>query len=135
MGKRKKAAKKPQGPKKKEKLSTTFQCLFCNHENSVVVHLEKKSSVGNLHCKVCGQDFQTPISVLTAPVDVYADWIDACEDVAKRTATGKSENRIGGPPRAAAAAAMGGAGAEDDLDGFIENDEADAEADYGDDDE
>lgn len=46
----------------KEKLSTTFQCLFCNHENSVVVHLEKKSSVGNLHCKVCGQDFQTPIS-------------------------------------------------------------------------
>jgi transcription elongation factor Elf1 len=42
--------------------------------------------VGNLHCKVCGQKFQTGINYLSAAVDVYSDWIDACEDVAKDAA-------------------------------------------------
>ena len=59
QGKRKKAAKKPQGPKKREKLPTTFQCLFCNHENSVGVKFDKKASLAELRCKVCGQTFQT----------------------------------------------------------------------------
>ncbi|KAF8416242.1 transcription elongation factor 1, partial [Terfezia claveryi] len=82
MGKRKKAAK-PQGPKKREPLATTFACLFCNHEKSITCKLDKKASVGTLACKVCGQTFQTDINALSAPVDVYSDWIDACDAVTR----------------------------------------------------
>ncbi|KZF22677.1 hypothetical protein L228DRAFT_238597 [Xylona heveae TC161] len=69
MGKRKKSTRKPQGPKK-----------------SVTVKLEKKIGVGQLSCKVCGQSFQTGINYLSAAVDVYSDWIDACDTVAKDAA-------------------------------------------------
>ncbi|KAE8348446.1 transcription elongation factor [Aspergillus coremiiformis] len=86
MGKRKKSSRQPQGPKKREPLPTTFACLFCNHENSVVVKLDKKLGLGNLSCKVCGQRFQTGINYLSAAVDVYSDWVDACDAVAKDTA-------------------------------------------------
>ncbi|KAF2184685.1 Elf1-domain-containing protein [Zopfia rhizophila CBS 207.26] len=132
MGKRKKSSRKPQGPKKKEKLPTTFQCLFCNHENSVSVTIEKKIGVGNLQCKVCGQTFQTNINYLSAPVDVYADWIDACDAVAKEAAGGateKSSYRPGAASRPAAAAA----GDESLGDDFIVDDEQDAEGEYADD--
>ncbi|OJJ43705.1 hypothetical protein ASPZODRAFT_135701 [Penicilliopsis zonata CBS 506.65] len=86
MGKRKKSSRQPQGPKKREPLATTFSCLFCNHENSIIVKLDKKLGLGNLSCKVCGQRFQTGINYLSAPVDVYSDWVDACDAVAKDTA-------------------------------------------------
>ncbi|KAF2795287.1 Elf1-domain-containing protein [Melanomma pulvis-pyrius CBS 109.77] len=128
MGKRKKATK-VQGPKRNDKLPTTFQCLFCNHENSVSVSIEKKSGVGNLQCKVCGQTFQTNINYLSAPVDVYADWIDACDAVAKEaagTATERPAHRGGAPSRPATAAAGGGG------DDFIVDDDLDAEGDYDD---
>ncbi|PGH16904.1 hypothetical protein AJ80_05048 [Polytolypa hystricis UAMH7299] len=84
-GKRKKSSRKPQGPKKREPLATTFSCLFCNHENCVTVKLDKKLGLGNLSCKICGQRFQTGINYLSAAVDVYSDWIDACDAVAKDT--------------------------------------------------
>lgn len=88
------------------------------------VSIEKKTGVGNLQCKVCGQTFQTPINTLSAPVDVYADWIDACDAVAKEAAAGKanlgrSTNRTG------ARTAL-----EDDDDGFVEQDDVDAEGEY-----
>ncbi|MCJ1373514.1 hypothetical protein MMC20_004742 [Loxospora ochrophaea] len=86
MGKRKKSARKPQGPKKKEPLPTAFACLFCNHEKSVSVRMDKKAGTGDLSCKVCGQQFQTGINYLSAAVDVYSDWIDACDAVAKEAA-------------------------------------------------
>ncbi|KAJ5736609.1 uncharacterized protein N7483_001734 [Penicillium malachiteum] len=86
MGKRKKSSRTPQGPRKREPLATTFPCLFCNHENSVVVKIEKKLAIGNLSCKVCGQKFQTGINYLSAAVDVYSEWVDACDAVAKDTA-------------------------------------------------
>ncbi|MCJ1234502.1 hypothetical protein MMC14_002463 [Varicellaria rhodocarpa] len=86
MGKRKKSSRKPQGPKKKEPLPTSFPCLFCNHDKSVSVKLEKKAGTGELSCKVCGQQFQTGINYLSAAVDVYSDWIDACDAVAKEAA-------------------------------------------------
>ncbi|CBY01041.1 hypothetical protein IAQ61_011937 [Plenodomus lingam] len=126
MGKRK-SSSKPQGPKKKEKLPTIFQCLFCNHEKSVSVSIEKKSGVGNLQCKVCGQTFQTNINYLSAPVDVYADWMDACDAVAKEAARGnatteRSTNRSGALPKMT----------DVDEDGFIEQDDVDAEGEYAD---
>jgi len=83
MGKRKKSSRKPVGPKKKEPLAKTFACLFCNHEHAIIVQLDKKLGLGQLFCKVCGQKFQTGINYLSAPVDVYSDWIDACDNVAK----------------------------------------------------
>ncbi|KAJ5443622.1 Transcription elongation factor [Penicillium daleae] len=86
QGKRKKSSRQPQGPRKREPLATTFACLFCNHENSVVVKLDKKLGLGDLSCKVCGQKFQTGINYLSAAVDVYSDWVDACDAVAKDTA-------------------------------------------------
>ena len=46
----------------KETLPTTFQCLFCNHEKSVGVRMDKKAGVGTIHCKVCGQDWSTNIN-------------------------------------------------------------------------
>jgi len=70
------------GPKKREPLATTFTCLFCNHEKSVTVKMDKKTAQGFLSCKVCGQQFQSNINYLSAAVDVYSDWIDACEAVA-----------------------------------------------------
>ncbi|KAJ4424616.1 hypothetical protein N0V82_000748 [Gnomoniopsis sp. IMI 355080] len=79
MGKRKKSSRKPDGPKKNEPLPTVFNCLFCNHEKSVNIKIEKKLGMGSLECKVCGQHFQTPTNYLSAAVDVYADWVDAAE--------------------------------------------------------
>ncbi|KAF2205812.1 Elf1-domain-containing protein [Delitschia confertaspora ATCC 74209] len=133
-GKRKKASK-PVAAKKKEKLATTFLCLFCNHENSVAVTLEKKVGVGNLQCKVCGQTFQTRINALSAPVDVYCDWIDACDAVAKeagRNVPQKTSSYRGtaAPNRPAAAA-----GEDETLgDDFIDDDDLDAEGEYADED-
>ncbi|KAK9389355.1 transcription elongation factor Elf1 like-domain-containing protein [Lipomyces mesembrius] len=79
MGKRKKSTRKPQGPRKREPLPTVFSCLFCNHEKSVVCRIDKKLKLGFLNCKVCGQNFQTQTNSLSVPVDIYSEWIDACE--------------------------------------------------------
>ncbi|EEB09172.2 Elf1 family transcription elongation factor [Schizosaccharomyces japonicus yFS275] len=83
MGKRKAKAKAP--PKRKTPpLDTTFTCLFCNHEKSVSCSLDKQAGVGNLHCKICGQSHQCIINALSAPIDIYSDWIDACDAIAKQ---------------------------------------------------
>jgi len=94
MGKRKKAAKKPQGPRKNEPLATTFACLFCNHEKSVSCKLDKKAGVGQLSCKVCGQSFQCKVNYLSAPVDVYSEWVDACDAVAKENTAEDGEGDV-----------------------------------------
>jgi transcription elongation factor Elf1 len=83
MGKRKKSSRGPVGPKRKDPLPSTFTCLFCNHENSVIVKLDKKAGVGQLDCRLCGQQFQCAINYLSAPVDVYGEWVDAADAVAK----------------------------------------------------
>jgi transcription elongation factor Elf1 len=78
--------------RQREPLASTFTCLFCNHEKAIQVKLDKKAGVGNLHCKVCGQKFQTGINYLSAAVDVYSDWVDACEEVAKHAANEEAED-------------------------------------------
>lgn len=70
----------------KQKLDTQFTCLFCNHEKAVSCTLDKRANIGVLTCKICGQSFQAPINSLTDAVDVYSDWVDACEAVAKEEA-------------------------------------------------
>lgn len=80
MGKRKKSTRTP-AKKLVLKLDTKFNCLFCNHDQSVSCTLDKKNSIGSLQCKICGQSFQTRINGLSQPVDVYSDWFDAVEEV------------------------------------------------------
>lgn len=41
---------------------------------------DEKTRVGYLSCKTCGQNFSTPTNPLSQPIDVYTDWIDACEE-------------------------------------------------------
>jgi hypothetical protein len=83
MGKRKKSSRKPMGPKKvcrrcsgwyscytnhpvvamqSDPLPSTFTCLFCNHEKSVTVKLDRKAGVGQLDCRICGQKFQCAVN-------------------------------------------------------------------------
>ncbi|KAF4582929.1 Elf1-domain-containing protein [Ophiocordyceps camponoti-floridani] len=87
MGKRKKSSRKPMGPKKTDPLPTTFTCLFCNHEKSVTVKLDRKAGVGQLDCRICGQKFQCAVNYLSAAVDVYGEWVDAADAVAKQDTT------------------------------------------------
>ncbi|CAK7204171.1 hypothetical protein SEUCBS139899_006925 [Sporothrix eucalyptigena] len=94
MGKRK-SSSKPQGPKKADPLPTTFTCLFCNHEKSVTVKLDKKLGIGYLECKVCGQKFQCAINYLSAAVDVYGEWVDAADSVAQEKVESESSGRLG----------------------------------------
>ncbi|KAK6529653.1 hypothetical protein TWF281_008818 [Arthrobotrys megalospora] len=99
MGKRRKAIKVKGELKESQKpLPTVFNCLFCNHERSIIIKLDKKNSVGSLHCNVCGQTYQTSINYLSGAVDVYADWVDAADEVKKeqRRAAKQSGGRSSG---------------------------------------
>jgi transcription elongation factor Elf1 len=62
--------------KKKQVVAKTFKCLFCNHEDSVGCSLDHKSMTGELSCRVCDAKFQTSISTLTDPIDVFSEWLD-----------------------------------------------------------
>ncbi|KAI9173047.1 hypothetical protein H9P43_007178 [Blastocladiella emersonii ATCC 22665] len=77
MGKRK-SSRKPVA-KVKTRLPTVFNCPYCNHEKSIEVKLDKPNRIGTVKCRVCHETWQTNINALSAPVDVYSDWIDACE--------------------------------------------------------
>lgn len=78
MGKRK-TKRKPQA-KIREKLDTQFNCLFCNHEKSVTAKLNKSTGVGDIKCRICQASWQCNITPLSHPIDVYSEWIDACEE-------------------------------------------------------
>ncbi|KAJ8946813.1 hypothetical protein NQ318_002092 [Aromia moschata] len=43
------------------------------------IHADKGRNTARITCRVCLEDFQTTINFLSEPVDVYNDWIDACE--------------------------------------------------------
>ncbi|KAH6640884.1 transcription elongation factor Elf1 like-domain-containing protein [Chaetomium tenue] len=95
MGKRK-SSSKPQGPKKRDPLPTTFTCLFCNHEKSVEVKLDKKAGCGRLECKICGQRFQCGINYLSSPIDVYSEWVDAADAVAAEASEAEKSREANG---------------------------------------
>jgi len=73
--------------------------------------------VGQLSCKVCGQTFQTGINYLSAAVDVYSEWIDACDSVAKDNAAGGGNRPISSSYRN-----VEGGHADDDGDDGIDRD-------------
>ncbi|KAM3195271.1 hypothetical protein ACQJBY_071400 [Aegilops geniculata] len=61
------------------KLDTTFCCPFCNHPGGVSCTIDLKLLVATAVCYVCQEFYHTTAHYLTEPVDVYHDWIDACE--------------------------------------------------------
>uniref|UniRef100_U5EZF0 Transcription elongation factor 1 homolog n=1 Tax=Corethrella appendiculata TaxID=1370023 RepID=U5EZF0_9DIPT len=79
MGRRKSKRKPPPKRKAIMPLDQQFNCPFCNHEKSCEVKMDKSRNSARINCRVCLEDFQTTINFLSEPVDVYNDWVDACE--------------------------------------------------------
>lgn len=80
MARRKSKRKPPPKKKNIEPLDVMFTCPFCNHEKSCDVKMETAKNVATIKCNVCSEDFQTVINYLSEPIDVYNEWIDACEE-------------------------------------------------------
>lgn len=83
---------KSSGPTSKGPATTTFACLFCDHETSVNVKLDRKAGRGQLQCNVCGQHFEASGPHLFDPVDIYCDWSGACEAVSKQEVEEKHQH-------------------------------------------
>jgi transcription elongation factor Elf1 len=79
MAKRK-STRKPAPKQSRQILDKTFSCLFCNHERAIEIKLLRDQSLGKLVCRVCGVTWETDIMSLSEPIDVYSEWIDACEE-------------------------------------------------------
>ncbi|XP_052011987.1 transcription elongation factor 1 homolog [Apodemus sylvaticus] len=79
MGRRKSSRKPPSQKKRTGTLETEFTCPFCNHEKSCEAKMNHARKIGDISCAVCREEFQTPITHLSEPVDVFSDWVDACE--------------------------------------------------------
>ncbi len=49
-----------------------------------------------IRCRVCDASYQTYVTALSEPVDVYSQWIDACEDANKRLSmsAGRKEDLV-----------------------------------------
>ena len=47
--------------------------------------------IGTLACRMCGVSWQTNIHNLSEPVDIYSDWIDACESERLKAKTRTSQ--------------------------------------------
>lgn len=76
------------------------------------------------------------VLALTQPIDVYYEWIDACDTVAKEEAgavtTAVPSVRPSQPGASARAGLAPGEKYTDEDAGFIDDDDADAEAEYAD---
>ena len=95
MGRRKSKRKPPSKKKAIQPLDTQFNCPFCNHEKSCEVKMHKSRNTAKITCRVCLEDFQTTINLLSEPLDVYNDWIDACENANWRFITAVCNNYRG----------------------------------------
>jgi transcription elongation factor Elf1 len=79
MGRRKSKRGPPPKRKNLTALDTQFNCPFCNHERSCEVKMDKTRNTGRIQCTICMEDFQATVNFLSEPIDVYNEWIDACE--------------------------------------------------------
>ncbi|XP_034948745.1 transcription elongation factor 1 homolog [Chelonus insularis] len=79
MGRKKSKRQAPVKRKAIEPLETQFTCPFCNHEKSCEVKMEKVRKTAKISCRICSEEYQTTVNVLSDPLDVYNDWIDACD--------------------------------------------------------
>ncbi|PFH54336.1 hypothetical protein AMATHDRAFT_170106 [Amanita thiersii Skay4041] len=105
MGKRKKSSRKPAPARQKVPLDTAFTCLFCHHDKSVTVRLDRKEGVAQLVCRVCDQRYQSKVNHLTEPIDIYSEWIDAA-DAAQKDEQGMRRSTATSSRAVAAAASV-----------------------------
>lgn len=45
-----------------------------------LIYRDKSRNSARITCRVCLEDYQTSINFLSEPIDVYNDWVDACEN-------------------------------------------------------
>ncbi|CAM9841449.1 unnamed protein product [Chrysoparadoxa australica] len=78
MGRRKSTTKKIKQSKKKA-IDKVFKCPFCSHDKTVQCKLNHKDKQGTVRCRICDTSYSTNINYLTEEIDVYTEWLDACE--------------------------------------------------------
>mmetsp|Transcript_17394 Transcript_17394/g.21416 ORF Transcript_17394/g.21416 Transcript_17394/m.21416 type:complete len:96 (+) Transcript_17394:291-578(+) len=78
MGRRKRAQKQIK-TQKKATVSKVFKCPFCTHEDAVECKMNRSRGLGSLTCRICGAKYQTTITYLSEPIDVFCEWIDECD--------------------------------------------------------
>uniref|UniRef100_A0A7N0TAW1 Transcription elongation factor 1 homolog n=1 Tax=Kalanchoe fedtschenkoi TaxID=63787 RepID=A0A7N0TAW1_KALFE len=76
---RRKNGKKPAPQKRLPKLGKAFTCPFCHHPESVECTIDKKLKIGKASCYVCSESYCVKINFLTEAIDIYSEWLDACE--------------------------------------------------------
>ena len=57
-------------------MATVFDCPFCGASESCSCIMDIDHSLGTIRCDSCGAKYDTRISRLSDPIDVYAEWID-----------------------------------------------------------
>lgn len=62
---------------KRPEVATTFKCPLC--DGICEVKMDKLQQTGTAECRICGESFQARITSLSHPIDVYYEWLDACE--------------------------------------------------------
>lgn len=45
--------------------------------------MKHREGTGSLSCRICDASFQMPIHHLHEPIDVFSEWLDACEAAEK----------------------------------------------------
>mmetsp|Transcript_39768 Transcript_39768/g.62105 ORF Transcript_39768/g.62105 Transcript_39768/m.62105 type:complete len:115 (-) Transcript_39768:1611-1955(-) len=91
MGKRK-SAKKVQ-KKEMARVMSKFDCVLCNHNGCIRVVIQKKAKFGGVKCSVCDTKWETTITALTEPIDIYCEWVDACEEANKQPVKPATQRR------------------------------------------
>ena len=76
---RRRAAAARRRPQAAPKLEEQFNCPFCNSAKSVTCTLDWETSRGTVTCGACHEGFSASIHQLSEAIDVYHDWLDACE--------------------------------------------------------
>lgn len=51
-----------------------------NHSQTVECKLNLSSNLGTVRCRICDASYQTEITHLTDPIDVYSEWVDKTEE-------------------------------------------------------
>ncbi|GAA94327.1 uncharacterized protein L969DRAFT_53297 [Mixia osmundae IAM 14324] len=86
MGKRK--SSKKLAPKfRAQPLDKSFRCLLCQATGTCAVTMDRQKLVGTLKCTDCHAKYATSINHLSEPIDVFSDWIDEADRLAKRAAS------------------------------------------------
>lgn len=96
MGGKRKSAKRVV-VKRKATVSKVFKCPFCSHDASCEVKLDRSVDTGSISCRVCGESFQMRINHLTEPVDVFCEWVDACDAARKDSAVAIADADVSAP--------------------------------------